>query len=86
MEPRGELEERPGPQLVAAACAIDANLDEAGGTEDREVTRDAGLVDPDGLDDLPHGLLATAKSRDDAPPCGICKRLKHIVMRHDAYA
>lgn len=86
MEPCGELEERTGPQLVAAAGAIDANLNEAGGTEDREVTRDAGLVDPDSLDDLTHGLLATAECGDDTSPCRICKRLKHIVMRHNAYA
>lgn len=59
-EPGGELAERIRAQRVESLGAVAADFDEAGGVEDRQVARHAGLVNTDGGDDLPDRQLSSS--------------------------
>ena len=49
------------------------------------MSRHAGLVDIEGVDNVIHLLLAAPERLDDLPAGPICKRLKSIHMRQYTY-
>ncbi len=65
LEPRVQLPQGLGAQAVETALGFAADLDEAGVAQHLEVPGHAGLVHPDGLDELGHRTLATANGVED---------------------
>ena len=53
--------------------------------QDAQMSRHAGLVDDDGVDDVVHRTLTAAQQLNDVSACGIGQRLKGIQMHVITY-
>lgn len=68
-------------QRVLAALRVLADLDEARVKEDGEMAGDAGLVEPDAVDQFTHGAFAFPQFCENPAPGRVCQDGKHIL--HD---
>src|SRR5688572_15413950 len=84
-DPGIEIAKRLRPQRVHPPLPVWTHIDEPAVVQDAQVSRDAGLVDLDGRDDVVDGLLAVSEHVHDMQPNGIGKRLNGFYMHNETY-
>jgi hypothetical protein len=70
-EPRVDLGERRGVELVPPLLRLVTDAHEASVTQHAEVLGHAGLADPEDVDQVAHGAVAVTEQVEDPAPSGL---------------
>ncbi len=77
-EPRIELGEWLGPQVVDASLRIDANVDQAGVAQHAQVPGDSGLMHAGEANEFAHGTVVFADVVEDATARRFGDHVEHV--------
>ncbi len=81
-EPRVQLGQRLGAEVVDAPLGVDADIDEAGVAQHAQVPGDAGLMHARDLHELADGTVVLADMVEDAPSCRFGDHLQDVELRN----
>ena len=80
-EPRVQLGQRLGAEVVDAPLGVDADIDEAGVAQHAQVPGDAGLMHARDLHELADRTVVLAHMVEDAPSCRFGDHLQDVELR-----